>query len=499
MAAPWQPARRAAAQRSLEQPGAAPLLASARRGRRHAQKIIIVALLGLLSLRTIMDMKQEARQTVVLALPIILGELAQMALHLLDTAMIGAISHVQLAAASLVFNVLGIPFVLGIGMTMAIAQSVSMAQGQNDNQRVSHYLYNGFWMCGLFAVAMAGLLFWGRGILLHLGQDEEVVRLAMPFLQVMSISLVPMLLFMSLKQFTDGLQYTRTAMLLSFLSLPINVFVNWLLIYGNWGCPRMEMMGAAYGTLIARSFIFVALGVVVLRHKTFGKYIAVRRSQWKLKASTLTELLKIGVPSGLQIGMEAGAFVVSGIIIGTIGVVEQAAHQIALSCAAFTFMASMGLAQAGSIRVSNAFGTNNFKKITVIGKSTLWTAMAYGVFCAVVFVVFRNQLPLLFNHKPEVVAMTANLFVLAAVFQISDATQAIGSGLLRGIKDVRMPTVFIFIAYWVLGIPSGYYFAFHAGMGAAGIWLGLIVGLSFSSFFLTTRFMKIVKQYKQAL
>lgn len=443
-----------------------------------------------------MELKTEAKQTVQLALPIIFGELAQMALHLLDTAMIGAISHVQLAAASLVINVLGIPFVLGIGMTMSIAQTVSMAQGQNNNQKVSHYLFNGFWMCAMFSLLIAGSLFFGQNILLHLHQDPEVARLAIPFLRVMSLSLIPMLLFMALKQFTDGLQHTRTAMILSILALPLNVFINWLLIYGNWGFPRMEMMGAAYGTLITRTFIFIALGTVILRHKLFRKYIAVRKNQWYFSAATFKEMLKIGVPSGLQIGMEAGAFVVSGIIIGTIGVVEQAAHQIALSCAAFTFMASMGLAQAGSIRVSNAFGTGNFKKISAIGKSTLLAALAYGVFCAIIFVVFRNDLPLLFNKKKEVIAMASSLFILAAIFQISDATQAIGSGLLRGVKDVKVPTVLIFIAYWVLGIPAGYILAYHFKMGAPGIWLGFIIGLSFSSFFLTSRFLKLVKKHK---
>lgn len=441
-----------------------------------------------------MELKQEARQTVQLALPIIFGELAQMALHLLDTAMIGAISHVQLAAASLVLNVLGIPFVLGIGMTMSIAQTVSMAQGQHDNKKVSHYLFNGFWMCAIFAVLIALSLFLGQNIILYLHQDPEVARLAIPFLQVMSLSLIPMLLFMALKQFTDGLQHTRTAMLLSVLALPLNVFINWLLIYGNWGFPRMEMMGAAYGTLITRTVIFIALGAVILRHKLFRKYIAVRKSQWYFNAATFKELLRIGVPSGLQIGMEAGAFAVSGIIIGTIGAVEQAAHQIALSCAAFTFMASMGLAQAGSIRVSNAYGTGNFKKIAAIGKSTLWTALAYGIFCALIFIVFRNYLPLGFNKKAEVIAMASSLFILAAVFQISDATQAIGSGLLRGIKDVKVPTGLVFVAYWVLGIPSGYLLAFHFKLGAPGVWLGFIIGLTFSSAFLCSRFLRIVKR-----
>lgn len=442
-----------------------------------------------------MEWKKEAGQTIQLALPIIFGELAQMALHLLDTAMIGQISHVQLAASSLVLNVLGIPFVLGIGMTMSIAQMVSMAQGQHDNKKVSHYFFNGFWLCASFSVLIALSLFFGKNIILHLNQDPEVARLAVPFLQVMSLSLIPMLLFMALKQFTDGLQHTRTAMVLSVLSLPINVGINWLLIYGHWGFPRMEMMGAAYGTLITRCIIFIALGWVILRHKLYRKYIAVRKSQWYFSRQTFAELLRIGVPSGLQIGMEAGAFAVSGIIIGTIGAVEQAAHQITLSCAAFTFMASMGLAQAGSIRVSNAYGAGSFRRISLIGKSTLLVALIYGLFCALLFLSLRNYLPYLFNHEADVVSIAATLFLLGGIFQISDSTQAIGAGLLRGLKDVKVPTMLIFVAYWVLGIPSGYLLAFVFKLGAPGVWLGFIIGLTFSSVFLCTRFLKLARRH----
>jgi multidrug resistance protein, MATE family len=441
-----------------------------------------------------MEMKLEAQNTIKLALPIIFGELAQMALHLIDTAMIGAISHVQLAAASLVINVLGIPFVLGIGITMSISQTVSMAHGQRDKQKVSHFLFNGFCLCVISSLIISLGLFMGTGIILHLHQDPEVARLAIPFLKVMSISLIPMLLFMALKQFTDGLEHTRTAMALSLFALPLNVFINWLLIYGHWGFPRMEMMGAAYGTLITRSIIFIALGIVIFRHRLFTRYVAVRKNQWVLSAATFRALLRIGIPSGLQIGMEAGAFAVSGILIGTISAVDQAAHQIALSCAAFTFMASMGLAQAGSIRVSNAYGRGDFHKIGVIGKSTLWSALAYGIFCAVVFVLLRNVLPEAFNKEKEVIAMASLLLLFAAVFQISDATQAIGAGLLRGTKDVQVPTILIAVAYWVLGIPSGCILAFHFKMGAPGIWLGFIIGLTFSSCFLNARFLKMVQQ-----
>jgi MATE family multidrug resistance protein len=375
-------------------------------------------------------------------------------------------------------------------MTISVSQMVSMAHGRRDAAAVSHYLFNGFCLCAFTAVLIAGSLVAGKNILAHLGQDKDVVQLALPFMNLMGFSILPMLLFMTLKQFADGLEFTRTAMLLSLAGMPVNILLNWLLIYGNWGFPRLELVGAGWATLITRTLLFLALGLIILKHGTFKKYVAVWRRQWHLRRRTLRELLGIGIPSSLQIGMEAGAFAVSGILIGTISAVAQAAHQIALSCAAFTFMVSMGLAQAGSIRTSNAYGQNNWKKISLIGKSTLITALGYGVFCALAFLLFRNQLPMFFNDNAQVVQLASLLLVFAALFQISDSTQAIGAGLLRGIKDVRTPTFLIAVAYWVVGLPLGYLLAFSFGMGAAGMWIGFIAGLTFASVFLIIRFLK---------
>jgi MATE family multidrug resistance protein len=450
-----------------------------------------------LSNENTMNLRTEAGNTIRLALPIIIGELTQMALHIIDAAMVGAIDYKQLAAAALVVNAMNIPFVIGMGMTISVSQMVSMAHGRKDAPLVSHYFFNGFWLCAATAVLISFALILGKDLLHHLGQDPEVVQLAMPFMQLMGLSIIPMLLFMTLKQFTDGLEYTRTAMLISVCGMPVNIFLNWLLIYGNLGFPRLELVGAGWSTLITRTLMFLVLGAIILKHRTFRAYIEVSRTQWKLKAKTLLDLLHIGIPSSLQIGMEAGAFAVSGIIIGTISAVDQAAHQIALSCASFTFMVSLGLSQAGSIRVSNAFGRGDWKKITVIGKSTLLTALAYGIFCAIMFTVFRSQLPKIFNDNIHVLELAALLLLFAAIFQISDSTQAIGAGLLRGIKDVKVPTVLITISYWIIGIPIGYILAFNLEMGTAGIWLGLIAGLTFSSAFLIIRFLRMSKRHLQ--
>ena len=439
---------------------------------------------------------QNHRDVSKLAAPIILGELAQMSLHLIDAAMIGAVSYKHLSATSLVINFINIPFIFGIGMTIAVAQLVSLASGKFDKPLVSHYLFNGFIICLIMGILISAGLYFSAPLLTHLGQDKEVVELAQPFLKLMSISILPMMLFMTLKQFADGLEFTKVPMLLSILALPLNVFINWLLIYGNWGFPRLELVGAGYGTLITRTVICIALILVILFHPLFKKYMIIWRNQWNLKTHSLRQVLKIGVPSSFQIGMEAGAFAVSGIIIGTIGAQEQAAHQIALICASFTYMVIMGLSQAGSIKVSFAYASNNWRKIKEFGMATLQIGLLYSIVSCTCFILFRNQLPVLFNDNAQVIGMAATLLLFAGFFQISDAVQAVISGLLRGIKDVNIPTGLIAVAYWIIGIPLGLLLAFHFNLGAIGIWLGLIAGLTTSAILLSIRFFKR-KEFQQ--
>lgn len=436
---------------------------------------------------------QQTNKTLKLAYPVILGQLAQMFLGIIDMAMVGAVGYKELAAAALVNSVVNIPFVLGMGITISVSQLVSMANGQRNGALVSHYLFNGFVLSGLTAIIIALGLAFGKNILFHMGQDPEVAELAAPYLQLVSWSIIPMLLFMALKQFTDGLEYTKTAMIISLSAIPLNFLLNWILIFGHFGFPRLELVGAGIGTLISRIIIFIALLAVVLRHKIFRRYIIIGKKQWFLYKKTWKDLLHIGIPSSLQVGMESGAFAVSAILIGTIGAREQAAHQIAISVVALTFMVSMGLSQAGSIRVSNTFGRNDFPLLRLIGKTTFMIALIYGTLCAVGIFLFKNQIPFIFTDDLSVIEIATGLLLLAGIFQISDSTQAVSSGLLRGIKDVKIPTIYIAIAYWAVGLPVGSLLTFYYDMGAAGIWIGFIVGLTISAILLSLRFKNISK------
>lgn len=441
-----------------------------------------------------MTVWNEAKQTIQLAIPIILGELSQMVLHIIDSAMVGTLTYNHLAASALVLSVVNIPFVAAIGLTFSISQLVALGNGKKDKQFVSHYFYNGVIQSCVVGLFISLLLVGGINILDHLRQDPVVVALAKPYMFYISISVIPMTLFMAFKQFADGLEHTKTAMYLSFMTIPINFFLNYLLIYGHWGFPRLELTGAGIATLITRVIQAIIMVMFILKSPLFASYLSDKTKEWKFHWGTQREHLKIGLPSSLQITMEVSAFAISGIIIGMISAKEQAAHQVALIIASVTFMVSFGFSQAGSIRVSNYFGQQNFAKIRLIGKSSIYTGLLYGLASLIGIASLNHYLPTLFNDNPDVVTIASGLLVLAAVFQISDSLQAVATGLLRGIKDLKFPAMVATLAYWVVGIPIGYYLAFHGQMNASGIWVGFIIGLTVSAVLLSFRFRYFIKK-----
>lgn len=437
-------------------------------------------------------MKKEFISTLTIAIPLIIGNLTQMSYSLIDTAMIGIIGYKELAAASLASNIVSIPQIMGMGLMIAITPLVAIANAQNQHQKISHLFYNGWIISIISGIFLAVTVHIIAFYLPQMGQDAAVAALAKDYLIIMGYSLIPMMIFMACKHFSDGLEFTKTAMLLSLLSLPLNAFLCWIFIYGNCGFSEMGINGAGIATLISRIILALAMMIVLLRHKVFSKFTLQKKENWRIKKKTFKEIFAIGIPGSLQYFMEAGAFAISGIMVGWLGAVQQAAHQIALNCASTTFMVSLGFSLAGSIRVSTAFGGNYTDKILKIGKSTLIGGLLFGILSAIVLWVFSSFLPKVFTDNKLVINAAASLLILAALFQVSDATQAIGLGLCRGIKDVVKPTIYVAIAYWVIGIPLGYILAFQYHLNAAGIWIGLVVGLSVSAILLNKRFFKTI-------
>jgi len=442
-------------------------------------------------------MRSELKRTIQIAIPLIIANLVQMIMGIIDSAMVGRISSDLLAASSLVNSVVMIPFVLGMGLTMAVAPLIAAGLSSEDPKLPTKILYNAVIICGTFSVVIALFIALFSGFLFSMGQDPIVAALAKPYLQIIGWSLIPMLLFLTIKQFADGMEMTKLPMLISLYTIPVNIILNYLLIYGKWGFPRMELEGAGIATLITRVILFLAMAYLLIKSKKTAFYFAEWRAGFIPDKKVMRRILAIGIPSSLQHGMESWAFSISGIIIGWLGATALAAHQIALSLASFTFMIALGISGAGAIRIGLNYGRGDWEKVDTIGKGIYFLAFTMGILGALAFIFLKVPLIGIFNKEQEVFYLAGILLLYAAIFQISDAVQAIAIGLLRGLQDVKVPTFFIGIAYWVIGIPSGYFLAFHMNMGAEGIWIGLVMGLSVNAFLLSLRFFRIVKRKTQ--
>ena len=375
-------------------------------------------------------MRKEIKETLYLGWPIILGNLSQMFLGVIDSAMVGAIHSSQLAAASFVNNLLTIPLVLGFGLTMAISPLVAHSIGNGDKNKPLVIAINGLFVAFFMMLFLAVGIEFSKHFLLHnMGQDDIVVKLSSSYLRWMTWSMLPMILFMVLKQFSDGLGETKWPMYLSLASLPVNGFLNYLFIFGKFGFPRLELAGAGVATFISRLLLFISIILLLLYKSTYKPYLQDVKHAFLLKLSRIKEILRVGIPSAVQYGMEAGAFAVSGVMSGWLGYVQQAAHQIALNMAAITYMVSLGISSAGSIRVANARGMGSSDQVKKIGYSNFSMAAIYGLICAFLLFLGRNALPQLFNDDFEVLKYTSGLMILAGIFQISDSTHAVGIGL----------------------------------------------------------------------
>jgi len=433
---------------------------------------------------------KELQRTLQLSVPLIIGNLSQIALGLIDSAMVGAISYMQLAAASLTTNMISIPFTLLLGVPIAISILTGIERGRANEKAISRQLFNGLYVSVAASIVIYLLCLLASPYAVLLKQDETVTKLAIPYFQIMALSLIPNAIYRAFVAFSDGLGYTRTGMMLSLISLPLNAVLNYAFIFGHLGAPRLELYGAGLASFWARVFMMIAMIIIVLKHKSYRPYLQHWRETIAVQWGLVKETLHIGVPSSLQMMLEGGAFAVSGIMIGWLGATTQAAHQIALNCASTTFMAALGLSLGASIRVGHAYGLGDKMLQRLIGKSAMIGGIIWGAFCLLFFVLLRHQLPFLFNNDPAVVKLASGLLIVAAIFQVSDSLQAIGAGLLRGMKDVNVPTILIAIAYWAIGIPVGYVLAFKAGYGAYGIWWGFVAGLSMSALLLNLRFLR---------
>jgi multidrug resistance protein, MATE family len=445
--------------------------------------------------------KEHIRKTLVLAIPVCISNLGHIMVGIVDAAFVGRIHEsatgysatVAQAAVSLANSLYMLVLVFGMGISYGITPLVAAADGEKNNTSLGALLKNGLLINTLTGILLYLLLTVISPVLYLFGQSEEVVKLSIPFLNVMILGMIPLMIFNTFKQFTEGLSNTATAMLVTIGCNLLNILFNWMFIFGKWGFEPMGLMGSCWASFVSRVIMAIAMFIYIYAAVDFKPYW-VTFKQARITTALCKKILNLGVPSGLQWLFEVGAFSFALVMIGWIGPVEQAAHLIALSIAAATYMVASGLSAAVSVRVGNQAGLKNQAELRRAGFTGFLLVTLLMSCFAVLFISCRFILTVSFNENPAVVNTAAALLVIAAFFQLSDGIQVVALGALRGVKDTLLPTVITLIAYWAFGLPCSYLLAFKMDMGVYGVWYGLLIGLTATAIMLLLRFNYISKK-----
>lgn len=436
--------------------------------------------------------KEHFKKTFLLAYPVIISQVGHVIVNITDSVLIGHLGPIKLAACSLGISVFAVLMVFGIGIAYGLTPHISREFGANNKDACGKYLVNSL-IINIIAGIVVFLGIYGLSTQLnHFGQAPEVVIEALPFLRIIGFSMVPLMLFLTFKQFAEGLNFTRQAMIITLIADGFNIFLTYGLINGAFGLPRLELEGAGIANLISRSLMAVLMITYVLRSKNFKPYLHQTKSKF-IEWKTSMEIINYGIPTAFQYLFEVGAFALAALMMGMLGPNFQSAHQIAISIASATYMAASGIGAATSVRVGNALGEGNFKQLKRAGNVGYLMVLMFMGLMAIIMILGRTIFPLFFMSHPEVVEIATGLMIIAAFFQLSDGTQVVGLGALRGMGDVKIPTLVTFIAYWVISIPLAYYLGFELKMGGIGIWIALSLGLTLSAIMLFWRFNKLSK------
>ncbi len=428
-----------------------------------------------------------------LAYPVMLSQLGHVLVGVADNIMVGRLGTVPLAASSLANAVFFLLLTFGIGVSYAITPLVAAADGANNQPTISQVLKHGLLINMVTGVFLFGIVLVGGDALHYMGQPEDVVALAIPYLAVITFSIIPFMFFQTFRQFAEGLSMTKQAMYITVSANVINVVLNYIFIYGKLGVPAMGLLGAGWATLISRIMMGLMMFAFIYYHKKFKQY----RAGFILKNYSMAfvrKMLAIGIPAAFQFAFEVSAFAGAAIMIGWFGASSLAAHQVAINLVSISYMMASGLSAAATIRVGNQLGRKDIVTLRRAAYTIFIMVSVFMLICGFVFYFGRYYFPSWYIDDPQVINLAASLIIIAAFFQLSDGVQVVSLGALRGLKDVKLPTVITFLAYWVLGLPIGYWLGFQQGYGAVGIWIGLLIGLTVAAVMLSFRFDKLTKK-----
>ena len=437
----------------------------------------------------------HARATLALGLPIIGSHLAQMALHVTDTVLLGWYSVTALAAVVLGGATFFIVFILGSGFAQAVMPMVAAAVGRNDDIEARRDMRMAMWLSMLFGLFTYPLFWWSGAILRTLGQKPDVAQLAQDFLRIAGWGMIPALLVMAFKSYLAALGRTQVVLWVTLLAVGVNFVLAWGLIFGNWGMVELGVKGAAVASVAVQVMTALVLALYAawlpeLRHfRLFQRF-------WRVDPPALRRVFRLGWPIGLTSLSEAGLFVAAGLMMGWIGTVPLAAHGIAMEVASLAFMFHLGLSNAATVRAGRASGEADAQSLRDGAKVAIALSMAFGLIIIAIFLIVPGPIIALFldptdPDSPAIIAFGTRLLAMAALFQIADAMQVMALGLLRGIQDTRVPMMAAALSYWCIGIPASYVLAFRVDWGGVGLWFGLTLGLVVAASTMMWRFWHI--------
>jgi MATE family multidrug resistance protein len=431
-----------------------------------------------------------------LAAPVMLGMLGHTFVSFIDNIMVGQLGTAELAAVSLGNSFMFIAMSIGIGFSTAITPLIAEADASKNFTEAKSIYKNGLFLCTALGIFLFLMIFCSKSLMYTMNQPEEVVELAIPYLNLVSFSLIPLVIFQAIKQFSDGLSMTKYPMYATLLANIVNIVLNYILIFGKFGMPALGIVGAAVGTLASR-FIMVWYLLFLLKKRERSKSIISNIAFFSVDREMIKKITNLGSLSAMQMFFEVGIFTAAIWLSGLLGKNPQAANQIALNLSSMTFMVATGFGVAAMIRVGNQKGLNAFKELRRIAFSIFLIGLLFAILFALVFLAFRDVFPKIYvdlddatNYADniEVIGIAAKLLLAAAIFQLTDSLQVMVLGALRGLQDVKIPTLITFISYWVVGFPVCYYLGTEEMYGSFGIWLGLLAGLTTAAILLFARF-----------
>jgi len=433
------------------------------------------------------DYKYHFKETIKLAVPVSIGQLGHIMLGVVDSFMVGRLGAEELAASSLANGLFFLILVFGIGMSFAITTFIAIAKGEDNNKKCGVIVRQALLVNLVFSVILTILTYSAAQLVGYLNQEPLVATLTQSYLEILSISILPFMLFQTYRQFVEGLSFTQPPMYMAIIANFVNIFGNWVFIFGNLGMPAYGLDGAGYATLITRTFMGLGLMYYVLKSIRFKQYDPTLKFK-SVNVKMIKKIINVGFPTGLMYSMEVGAFAIAAIIIGWFGSKQLAAHQIAMNLASISYMVVLGISAASTIRVGNYFGKKNMLDVKAAGNSGLLLAVSFMASTGVLFIVLNRFLPSLYIGDTDVIEIASGLLIIAALFQLSDGVQAVGIGILRGLTDVKIPMYITFVSYWIIGIPVSLLLAFYFDMESMGVWIGLLLGLTIAATSFVIRF-----------